>query len=589
MRRPRVALFRGIGLVLAAALPPRVAFAQDTTATLAAAPPPVRRAVSCNGQRVNDIVIHSLAPTIAALRSVPLLADVARSVHTTTRPDLVRRYLLLSRGDRCTELRRAESERILRAQPFLADASVLAYASDNDNDTVDLEVRTIDETSTVVGGGVASSSPFLTSARAGSSNLGGAGMYLVGNWRHDPHFRDGYGVKFTDYQFGALPYILNAEAQQEPLGDHWQLGSAHPFLTDLQRQAWSVRGGANDDYVIYATDPNQRHALSVQREYFNVGGLVRVGPPGRLSLFGGSVSGEHENPSEVPILITPAGALPDTTTEFNGRYATHRIARLNGLFGFRDIEFVRVRGFDALTATQDIPVGIQLGTQVGRSVAALGGRDRDVFLSGDLYLGMAKENTAIRVQLQGEGRHSNDDGQWDGVVTSGRAAHYLKISDNQTAITSLEWSSGWRMRIPFALTLGEGRGGLPGYSSAMAPGGQRAIMRIEDRFVLGQPLGLGDAGVAFFADAGRLWASDVPFGESTPLRASLGFSVLASVPQRSARLWRLDIAFPVNPIGPRRLEFRIVSNDRTSFFWREPDDILLAREKTTPSSIFNWP
>src|SRR3954471_7109826 len=122
MRRPRVALFRGIEMVLAAALCPCALFGQDTAATLASTP--VRRAVACNGQRVNDIVIHSFAPTIAALRSVPVLADVVRSVHTTTRPDLVRRYLLLSRGDRCTELRRAESERILRAQPFLADASV---------------------------------------------------------------------------------------------------------------------------------------------------------------------------------------------------------------------------------------------------------------------------------------------------------------------------------------------------------------------------------------------------------------------------------------------------------------------------------
>jgi hypothetical protein len=538
---------------------------------------------------VNDIVIHSFAPTIGALRSLPVVADVLRSVHTTTRPDLVRRYLLLSRGDECTELRRAESERILRAQPFLADASVLAYASDVDNAAVDLEVRTIDETSTVVGAGVASSSPYLTSARVGSSNLAGAGMFLVGNWRHDPRFRDGYGVKFTDYQFGALPYILNVEAQQNPLGDHWEVGSAHPFLTDLQRQAWSVRAGSSDDYVVFATDPNQQHALSVLREYFNVGGLIRVGPPGRLSLFGASLSGEHENPSDVPILITPAGALFDTTTAFSGRYQTHRIARLNGLFGFRDIDFVRVRGFDALTATQDIPVGVQLGTQVGRSVAALGGRDHDVFVSGDLYVGMAQPNTALRVQLQGEGRHSSDVGQWDGLVTSGRAAHYLKLSETQTAITSLEWSGGWRVRIPFALTLGEARGGVRGYSSETLPGGQRGIVRVEDRFVLGKPLGLGDAGVALFADAGRLWAGDVPFGTSTPIRASFGFSVLANVPQHSARLWRLDVALPVNPGGPRRLEFRIVSNDRTSFFWREPDDVLLAREKTVPSSIFNWP
>jgi hypothetical protein len=585
--RPRLPLMRGVELLLAAVLP-WSAQAQDTTRL---PPPPAapaeRKPVACNGQRVDDIVVHSLAPTIAALRDVPVLAELARSIHTTTRPDIVRRYLLLTRGDACTELRRAESERILRAQPFLADASVQAFESDSGG--VDLEVRTIDETSVVVGASITSSTPFLRSTRIGSSNLGGSGMYLVGNWRHDTRFRDGYGMRFTDYQFGALPYILNVEGQQNPLGDHWQVNSAHPFLTDLQRQAWSARAGANDDYVFFAPDVNRQHALSFRRQYFDIGGLIRVGPPGQLNLFGASVSGERETPSDVPVLITPAGRLSDTTTAFAGRYTSHRIARLNALWGIRDIAFVRVRGFDALTATQDIPVGFQIGTQVGRSMPAFGARDNDVFGSGDLYGGMANERTALRVQLQGEGRRSNDLDDWDGVVTSGRAAHYLKVDDEQTLITSVEWSGGWRMRIPFALTLGQERGGVRGYANDVRPGGQRGIVRVEDRFLLGRPLGLGDAGFAVFADAGRLWKGDVPFGESTPVRASLGVSILGSVPPRSARLWRLDIALPLNPRGPRTLELRIHSTNQTSFFWREPDDVLLARERTVPSSIFNWP
>jgi hypothetical protein len=586
--RPRLLLIRGVVLLLAAVLP-WSAGAQDSTKKLP--PPPTepveRKPVACKGQRVDDIIIHSFAPTIAALRDIPVLAELARSIHTTTRPDIIRRYLLMARGDSCTELRRAESERILRAQPFIADASVQAFEIDSGG--VELEVRTIDETSVIVGANVTSSSPFLRSTRVGSSNLGGSGMYLAGNWRHDPRFRDGYGVRFTDYQFGALPYILNVEGQQNPLGDHWQVGSAHPFLTDLQRQAWSAVVGANDDYVFFAPDVDRQHALGFRRQYFDVGGLIRVGPPGRLNLFGASVSGERETPSEDPVLITPVGKLVDTTTAFAGRYTSHRIARLNALWGIRNIEFVRVRGFDALTATQDIPVGFQLGTQVGRSMPPLGAHDNDVFVSGDLYGGMANEKTAVRLQLQGEGRRNNDLDEWDGVVTSGRAAHYLKIDDEQTLITSVEWSAGWRMRIPFALTLGEERGGVRGYSDDVRPGGQRGIMRAEDRFVLGRPFGLGDAGFAVFADAGRLWKGDVPFGESTPVRASLGFSILGSVPPRSARLWRLDVAYPLNPRGPRRLEFRILSTNQTSFFWREPDDVLLARERTVPSSIFNWP
>lgn len=587
MRRVRLALIRG-GASLLATLP-SILRAQDSArvSQAAAAGATARRAVACTGQRVSDIVIHSFAPTVAALGSVPVLADVVRSVHATTRPDVIRRYLLMAQGDVCTELRRSESERILRAQPFLADASVQAFPTDSGY--VDLEVRTIDETSAIIGGAVTSASPFLTSARAGSSNLAGGGIYLVGNWRHDPHFRDGFGVKFTDYQLGALPYILGVDAQQDPLGNHVAIASAHPFLTDLQRLAWNARIGTTDDYVFFAPNENERHTIDSRRRYFDVGGLVRVGPPGRLSLFGASVSGQQEDPGTTPILVTPAGPFVDTTTAFLNRYAHHRIARVNALWGIRDIGFVRVRGFDALTATQDIPVGFQLGTQFGRSVRALGARDDDIFTSGNLYIGMANENMASRVQLLGEGRRSNDLNGWDGVVTSGRAAQYVKVDENQTAIASIEWSSGWRMRIPFALTLGQEPGGVRGYDNETAPGGQRAIVRVEDRIMLGRPFGIGDAGIGFFADAGRLWAGDIPFGQSTPIRSSVGFSVLGSVPARSARLWRLDIALPLNPVGPRRIEFRIVSSDRTTFFWREPDDVLIAREKTVPSSIFNWP
>src|SRR4029079_9939407 len=128
-----------------------------------------------------------------------------------------------------------------------------------------------------------------------------------------------------------------------------------------------------------------------------------------------------------PTLMTPVGMLPDTTTAFAGRYTSHQIARLNALWGSRDIEFGQVRGFGALTATQDVPVGFQLGTQVGRSMPALGARDNDVLVAGDLDSGIANEKTAVRVQLQGEARHSNAENRGDGVVTSGRAAHYLKV------------------------------------------------------------------------------------------------------------------------------------------------------------------
>src|SRR6185436_5366788 len=102
----------------------------------------------------------------------------------------------------------------------------------------------------------------------------------------------------------------------------------------------------------------------------------------------------------------------------------------------RDIGFAQVRGFDALAATQDVPVGFQLGTMFGRSLSVLGSRDDDIFLAGDLYVGVASSWAASRVPLQAEGRRRNDHDQWDGVLTSGQAAQSFKLSSTPTFIAS---------------------------------------------------------------------------------------------------------------------------------------------------------
>ena len=586
------AIGRAVGALAAAALLVPSAHAQDTTRTSAdsarrAAADSTRKPVACDGQRIDYIAVNSSAPSIAIFRRVPVLAEIARSIHITTKPDLIRRFLLLEEGRPCTELRRTESERILRAQPYIADASVLAFA--NDRGGVNIEVRTSDEVSVIAGVSVSSGSPYLTALRGGNSNLNGLGIYAGANWRHNDVFRNGYGFRFADYQLFGRPYIFATQLQRDPLGDRWNVESAHPFLTDLQRIAWGAHTGRSNEYAYFEPTGAGNHAVLRNRHYFDVGGLVRLGPPGRLSLFGASLSGEREVSADSAVLVTPTGLLPDTSSIFFNRYPPHRFARINALWGVRDIDFVSVEGFDGLTARQDIPVGFQLGTLFGRSLSVLGATDDDIFMSADLYVGAANRRAALRVQLQGEGRRANDQDVWDSILTGGRIAQYLKLSSAQVAVLAAEWSGGWRVQTPFVLTLGEEPGGVRGFGSSTTPGGQRAILRFEDRVFVGRPFGLADAGVGFFADAGRLWAGDVPYGTSTPVRASLGLSVLGAVPPRSARLWRLDVAFPLNPEGRGTVEFRIVSVDRSTFFWREPRDLRFSREQSVPSSIFNWP
>ena len=522
---------------------------------------------------------------MASLQRVPVLARLARALHATTRTELIRRFLLLDEGEPCTELRRAESERILRAQPFIADADV--FVIPNDHGGVDLEVRTSDEASIVLGGSVRARAPNIPFVLLGNANLGGEGVYASASWRSGEGLRDAVAMRVIDHQFLGRPWVFGVEAERASLGGSWRVEGTHPFLTDLQRVAWRMRSGMSSKYVELRKTTGDVPTVFLERNYFDVGGIVRVGSPGRLSLFGASVTGDDERPGN-RLILPDNGVLRDLGPSPR-QYRAHRMARANVLYGVRDITFVRREGLDALTATQDVPLGFQLGTQFGRSLTLLGAREDDIFMAGDLYIGAASGIATVRVQAQGEGRRGAGDSQWDGVLTTGRVTHYLKFSPWHLNQVILEWSGGYRPRTPFQLLLGTREAGVRGYEKSGLAGGQRFVAKFEERFVLGKLFNVAETGIAFFADAGRQWAGDAPFGTTTGVKSSIGFSILASAPPRSARLWRADIAFPLSRGANAGWTVGFTNADRTQFVFREARDVAESRELTVPSSIFAWP
>ena len=95
--------------------------------------------------------------------------------HTNTSEGLVRRFVSLDPGRQCTEFRRSESERILRAQPFLADATVRTARV---GDSVSVAVSTVDEVPLVRAG---RRGPRCThSAISWAHDFLGAGMHVEG-------------------------------------------------------------------------------------------------------------------------------------------------------------------------------------------------------------------------------------------------------------------------------------------------------------------------------------------------------------------------------------------------------------------------
>jgi hypothetical protein len=194
----------------------------------------------------------------------------------------------------------------------------------------------------------------------------------------------------------------------------------------------------------------------------------------------------------------------------------------------------------------------------------------------------------MALDVTGEGRRDAA-GNWDGILTHGRGALYLKPFNRHTTITDLAFSGGWRQRIPFQLTFADRDGGLRGFRSSDVGGARRLVGHFEDRYLIGRYKQLATIAVAGFVEGGKLWAGDSPFGVNTSLYASTGISLLAASPPQSRRTFRADFAFPVR--GPRGhgWEARFTVFDVTRTFRLEPRDIFNNRERSIPASVFSWP
>lgn len=535
---------------------------------------------ACDGRVVSAIAIVPRDPSF--LRFPRSLRPFARAVglhHTTTRATVIRRFLLLDVGQPCTERRRAESERILRVQPFLAEAIVRAVPDTAGGARI--EVETVDEIPSVFGMRFRGARP--RALRVGNGNVDGRGVALEVRAERGFAYRHGYGLRLAAYQAFAWPYTIALVADRTPLGSTLSLDLGHAFITDLQRTAWHI--GVRDvrGYTAFVRPAGGPLALDVRRRFADAGGVVRLGVRGRSAFIGGLLTHERVEPAAVAVVISDSGLIPDTTAPLGGPFSSVHNVRLNVVVGLRSVAFVAARGFDALHAAQDVARGVQFGAVVGR-----GGSDLRV--ATDFYAGTGSGTSFAALRLEGEARHDREGQRWDAMVASGRMAWYAKPAPAYTLIAGAELSGGWRWRerIPFQLRLGDRQGGVRGYARSRVAGAVRSVARLEARRVIGPVTRHASLGLAAFADAGRVWAGDAPFGVNSPVKAGVGIGLLAAIPPPSRRLWRLDVAVPVSADAHARWEVRLTVV-RASGFWQEPDDVARARAGAAPATIFTWP
>ena len=565
----------------------RISAAQDTTVTTVTADSAGGEAAHCDGRPVSTVHVDPDRPEVRGLwtRWQALARKMGFHHHTTSR-GLIRRFVSLFEGRTCTEFRREESQRILRAQPYLADAVV---STRQRGDSIHVDVETTDEVPIVAGARLRGANIYALSL--GTMNFLGAGMHVEGKWERDRGVRQGFGGRVEHPQLFGRPYSIRVDGMRRPIGEHMIFAVQHPLYTDLQRIAWNAGYYVSKDFA-HLRRPDRSELLQpLDRAQINVGGVLRFGPPKHLGLIGGVVIRERFVPRHEFFhrdSITGGMVLAADTANIRA-YETYDVTNVAAVLGVRALSYSRVTGLDAIGADQDIATGTQVGMLLGArpwSARTLS----ESFAAGDAFFGGRQGHHYAGVRIEAEARLDVEGRDWKHLIVGGRAAWYYQPNARWVSELALDGAGGWRTILPLQLELGDRRTGLRGYARSLQPGGQRLVGRAEERADLMRFRKTRAAiGAAAFTEAGRVWAGDVPFGVETPVQWSAGIAILAAVPAKSQRTIRAEVAVPFNRSAGARTELRFVIREPTRGFWREPDQLRWARLAAVPEGIFTWP
>lgn len=554
----------------------------SVSGTLAAQDAP--RSTPCDGHVVSHVEFRRASRTIMDKQRAPGWARAVLQpllLGAPTRAEAINPYLQLHDGDKCTERRRAESERLLRALPYIADATVRVF--DEADGRVRIEVETIDDIRPIIGLGLRDSKP--SNLELGSSNIGGAGYLAAVRWRDGRAFRDGFGVRMADYRLLNGPNVAQLSMERTPLGSFSLISVGRPFFSDLQHAAGYAGYFKDDGYATFVRPIGDPLSVRASRERTDAGLSLRVTPIGATTfLLGALVSAEQRNAGSDAVIIRDTGLVDTTSAVLKGRYLAQRSTRAAAVIGVRSLQFAKVRAFDGLEGVQDVGRGLQLSTSIGKGVS---GADRRTFVTADLYAGVGNAASFLGLRTLMEVRQNP--GGWGDGVASGRLAWYRHPSPRQTGLLSLEYVGSSADSVPYQLTIADAQSGVRGYNGSRLAGGRRVIARAERRVIMpgiSRYLGWGLAG---FADAGQMWAGKVPFG-ADGFRASAGVSLLAAVPRESRSVLRVDVGYPlVKDANAKGVDVRVTYKIFGRAFWKEPTQIARARLGSPTTDIFAWP
>jgi Omp85 superfamily domain len=536
----------------------------------------------CDGLTITAVSIDPERPPFTGHAGT--WRKVARAVglhHATTRADVVRAYLLFKSGDACVPARLSESERLLRDLPFIANAHISTSGDSTAGGGVVVEVRTTDEIPVLVEASLRQGAP--NALALGNDNVGGYGVrLLVGGARRKP-YRDEARFEFADVATFGSSIVTEASLEHNSLGDETALDVSRPFLSSLQWNAWHVSVLRGHEFPIVLHPAGDNEAIDIREWRWSVSALLRSQIGHTTTLAGPVALGASARPAGRTIFVTDSGPVESSEPWLSTRVEALDESWVGGMFALRRVNYVTRTGVTTLFGTVDVPTGWQAGTLVAPGLGSV----HDVLWGTSAYVGAALSRVVVLSDIEAELRQGASGREGPSSVASLHVAAFVSPTARLTLTIRDDFAHLSNAWLPTQLSLGDPVGGPRGYGGSRLAGGARNLARADVRWATPSAIRHADVGVALFVDAAHLWAGDVPFG-ATASRQSVGVSLLAAYPTGSSRIFRVDLAIPIERTGSRGIEIRFNSGDPSLTITREPNDVTQARVAPVPSSLFGW-
>ena len=485
------------------------------------------------------------------------LFRLANGIHIQTRPHVIRNQLLFRSGEKLVAQRVLESERLLRGNRYLYQASIRPIAWRDG--VVDLEVRTRDSWTLQFGASLESAGGTTTSgARISEYNLFGTGARLTLSTRSTTEVTTAGGTP-SGVDFGvSYPYAFDGRTTVAYAQANFDDGDSRSFNVTRPFYALDARGSGNfsvatDNRLLtqYAGGAEAgRFYRSTESADVSGGwspGLVN-GWANRFSLGLSYLRDRYENDPRAPATL-PGDRLRA------GPYLRYEVVEDD----FREVTNVQSIGRPEYQA-----LGLQASVQVGRSTPGLGSTDLITWYAAGVSQGFRFHgDRTLLASAAVSGEYAN--GENDRVVLGGALRYYQRRGSGALLYVALSGDATEFSDATQYLSLG-GDTGLRGYPSNYQLGSRRVLLTAEQRLYSDwYPLRLIRVGGAVFYDVGRAWGEPYQNFPDAHWSANVGFGLrLLSARSATGTTLHLDIAFPLRR-EPGLDSYQLTMESKSSF------------------------